>query len=367
MHVALTLPSCPLRQRTGCAPAERGFDRKMPPKKKARTDPTLDAELTEACVGGGAFPGPGKTESDPCDTKEIERLVKAGASISASRAFQMAAANDQPAAIIVLHKLGGDVCEKDDHGDAPLHVAAGNLQVRTVKALLECGAPIDMPNRDGNTPLQLAAKAKREAAGFVNSLVRQPPMTAAAAATAAREEQKWTTISTLLGGDGAAPNTVPAAKASNPRARASGGQRSGPCPLCQKDTTDYPENDAAMVAQGCGAAFCEGCGEDLGCNECWVEHGSFCEGCNIFECHECERGWDHENGPTGAPGISCSACKPRGRRSGGAMGGFFGGGGFGGGGFGGGGGRNPWTEDDEDDEDDEDEDEALGRIMGWTR
>ena len=45
----------------------------------------------------------------------------------------------------------------------------------------------------------------------------------------------------------------------------------------------------------------------------------------------------------------------------------MGGGGFGGGGFGGGGGRNPWTEDDEDDEDDEDEDEALGRIMGWTR
>jgi len=320
-------------------------------RRRAREgDDNLNTLLADACVGGGAFPGPEQENSAPCDQVEIRRLVNAGANIDEARAIHVAASNDQPVAVKLLARLGGNVSLWDPHGNAPLHVAAGMQQVRTIEALIESGAMPGETNAAGATPLQLAAKAKREASGFVNSLIGgRQPASAAAARTKARDEAKWAKISQLLGGGGAPANNVPPPGSSQLAGRDAAGKRNEACPQCKKVTSDYPENDPGMAHR----AYCNGCDEDLGCNECWVEHGSFCEGCNIFECDECQKNWNHMYGPTGAVGISCNSCRPRGARyNDGLMEDLFG--------------PDGGDEDDEEDEE-EDEEEALGRFMGWNR
>mmetsp|Transcript_36400 Transcript_36400/g.50581 ORF Transcript_36400/g.50581 Transcript_36400/m.50581 type:complete len:220 (+) Transcript_36400:181-840(+) len=34
-------------------------------------------------------------------------------------------------------------------------------------------------------------------------------------------------------------------------------------------------------------AICTECGEDFGCDECWVEVGAFCGNCKDYHCYEC--------------------------------------------------------------------------------
>ena len=253
-------------------------------------------------MDGGAFHS-GQEQSTQCDTKEITRLVKAGANIHAACALHMAAANGQSAAIKALHTLGGDPSKADQHGNAPLHVAAVGLQLHSIKALLECGVAADGRNSSGSTPLQLAAKAKTEAARFMHNILGgRLAVTAAAAQTQQREEETWVAIFTLLGGAGAAASLVaPPTKAL--AASSSGGKRSAACPQCHKvNANNFPENDPALGHR----AFCAGCDEDLGCNDCWRDNGGFCEGCNVFECDGCARGWNNRYGPTGDVGVSCS-------------------------------------------------------------
>ena len=73
------------------------------------------------------------------------------------------------------------------------------------------------------------------------------------------------------------------------------------CKQCEKFTTEWPQ----VTCAPCGPAFCHGCNEDLGCDECWPDHGSFCETCNVFECDECQDDWYN-----GDLGIFCGAHRP---------------------------------------------------------
>ena len=62
-------------------------------------------------------------------------------------------------------------------------------QERTIEALIKSGEMPGETNAAGATPLQLAAKAKRGATDFVNSLIGgTQPASAAAARTKARDE-----------------------------------------------------------------------------------------------------------------------------------------------------------------------------------
>ncbi len=71
------------------------------------------------------------------------------------------------------------------------------------------------------------------------------------------------------------------------------------CNVCEKFTSDVP---SWLPGQPVGLAVCSKCNESCGCNECWPDVGSFCETCNVFECHRCQRGWYN-----GDAGIFCSA------------------------------------------------------------
>ena len=47
-------------------------------------------------------------------------------------------------------------------GDVPLHVAAKEDNMESVKRLLRCGADMDIKNNAGITPMDLLARVERE-------------------------------------------------------------------------------------------------------------------------------------------------------------------------------------------------------------
>lgn len=55
--------------------------------------------------------------------------------------------------ISYLSKLGVDVNETDDNADAPMHVAALNGSLASIKELIKCGAQINIRNMNHKTPL----------------------------------------------------------------------------------------------------------------------------------------------------------------------------------------------------------------------
>jgi ankyrin repeat protein len=68
------------------------------------------------------------------------------------------------AIVRTLHEYGADLCFPQQltwYKPTPLSMAAAAGHLATVKALLECGAPVDIRDRDGTTPLFRAAENGR--------------------------------------------------------------------------------------------------------------------------------------------------------------------------------------------------------------
>ena len=63
---------------------------------------------------------------------------------------------------------GSDLNAADGNGWHPLHIAAANNNLETIKVLIAQGADATLANREGLTPLSIAQeKNHREAAAFL--------------------------------------------------------------------------------------------------------------------------------------------------------------------------------------------------------
>ena len=163
----------------------------------------LNEKLGDACAGGGFA----RTNSgvDDANHAHIEDLIREGASIRDSRALFLAASNGQPEAIKLLLRLGGGrlVNEQDEHGNTPLHVAAGVKDPICMKVLLDNGANKELVDRKGRTPLQGLQACKKSDVKFARSMgFDRIQKTAAMLATEAREEEKFAKCRQLLTGQG---------------------------------------------------------------------------------------------------------------------------------------------------------------------
>jgi hypothetical protein len=256
----------------------------------------LNEKLGDACAGGGFLRSNAGT--DDCNHADIQDLIQRGASIRDSRALFLAASNGQPETIKLLLRLGGSrlVNEQDEHGNTPLHVAAGMKDPTCIKVLLDNGANKQLVDRKGRTPLQGLDASKRNDEKFAREMGfdRMRP-TAASAATKAREAEKFAQCRRLLTGQ---MNAASSSAAAN-----------------RKWCTRCEENKSLREWQITDPRVCAACKDDMNdlCDECWPDFGAYCEGCNKFECTECDRGqrgWNHMYGPRGDIGISCASCKP---------------------------------------------------------
>lgn len=167
--------------------------------KRAREELPLNEQLAEACAGGG-FGGPGP--SPPADERHVRRLIGKGASVTASKALHMAAANDQPAIIPVLLQLGGSVDDVDEVGHTALHVASAMRQTRCIQALIANGAK-ETRNARGHTPLEAARREKASTNRFMESMglgPGGPNRHYVPAHTVSCEEEQWQAVKQLLGG-----------------------------------------------------------------------------------------------------------------------------------------------------------------------
>lgn len=85
----------------------------------------------------------------------VKELQEAGA---AGSAFHAALRANQRALARQLLRLGAPSSDKDNCGDAPLHLAAGLGHGDIVPLLLRKGAAVDSLDGQGRTPLYLSAK-----------------------------------------------------------------------------------------------------------------------------------------------------------------------------------------------------------------
>ena len=168
----------------------------------------LDEKLGDACAGGGM--GRRQFGVDDCNHALIEDLVQQGASIRDARALFLAASNGQPETIKLLLRVGGRrlVNEQDEHGNTPLHVAAGTKDPICMKVLLDHGASKELVDRKGRTPWQGLQATKRSDAQFASSMgFDHIQKTAAMLATKALEEDTFAQCRQLLTGQATAVGT----------------------------------------------------------------------------------------------------------------------------------------------------------------
>ena len=172
----------------------------------------LDEKLGDACAGGGM--GRSRFGVDDCNHALIEDLLQQGASIHDARALFLASSNGQPDTIKLLLRIGGNrlVNKQDQHGNTPLHVAAGMKDPLCMKVLLDHGASKELADRKGRTPWQALQATKRNDAQFARSMgfdsIQKTP---AMIATKALEEDQFAQCRQLLTGQA----TVIATGASN--------------------------------------------------------------------------------------------------------------------------------------------------------
>ena len=100
-------------------------------------------------------------QSDPAT---IVLLLTAGAGTgtrngAGAMPLHLAAKHEQPELLAALLDAGAEIDARDDEGNAPLHMAAGNGTAAVVDALLRAGADIDALNAGGVTPLVLAIES----------------------------------------------------------------------------------------------------------------------------------------------------------------------------------------------------------------
>jgi hypothetical protein len=99
-----------------------------------------------------------------CDYGKVRRLIERGASADVYNdrgewPLQACICYGHGDIALLLIEKGADVdFRAPDHHNTPLLLAAHNARLEIVKALLDRGAKLDTPDKDGNTALQRAAK-----------------------------------------------------------------------------------------------------------------------------------------------------------------------------------------------------------------
>lgn len=150
-------------------------ERHSPPKfrRVARDDGQALPSACEAAVFEEAACSQLSVDADgPEDTAEedkasmagptmaIDALVRDGVPLDrddeGNAPLHLAAHNGNTEAVRTLLALGAQVDQPDDDGDTPLHLAALNGHVEAMALLLNAGAQVDRPDDDGDTPLHLA-------------------------------------------------------------------------------------------------------------------------------------------------------------------------------------------------------------------
>ena len=70
----------------------------------------------------------------------------------------MAARNNQVACLRVLHRVGADMCQKNNAGACPVFVAAMHNHMDTLRFLVtELALPVEVTDNDGATPVWAVA------------------------------------------------------------------------------------------------------------------------------------------------------------------------------------------------------------------
>ncbi len=151
---------------------ERGADINfINPHEKPKTTPFLNASGMIKRLDKQDHYTQGQIDSMEMEAvKIVKYLAKKGANIHAvssydnMNALHLAACGGREKAIPVLLKMGLDINEPDSIGGTPLIHAIGAGDLATVKAIVECGADINICTPDGNSALDWAmayARAKK--------------------------------------------------------------------------------------------------------------------------------------------------------------------------------------------------------------
>jgi ankyrin repeat protein len=91
--------------------------------------------------------------------KAIEQYKKAATVDNGNTALHVAVQNqDEDAVRYLLKEEHADANKPNDNLDIPLHIAASKENQKIVQLLLESRSRVDIMNRDGDSPLHLAAK-----------------------------------------------------------------------------------------------------------------------------------------------------------------------------------------------------------------
>ncbi|TNN07890.1 Ankyrin repeat and death domain-containing protein 1A isoform 1 [Schistosoma japonicum] len=94
-----------------------------------------------------------------------EKRSKAG-----DTALHVAALANLSDTIYFLFSRKFDICATNENKQTPLHYAVSQDKLEAVEALLFCGAPLNVKDKDGQTPLMVAAKANYTA--LVDMIIR---------------------------------------------------------------------------------------------------------------------------------------------------------------------------------------------------
>lgn len=106
---------------------------------------------------------------------DVARILKANPAMRDARTglgstpLHLAATNSDVTTVKVLLAAGADVNAKDMDGNTPLHMAAYTNRVESAKLLLEGGADVNIVSSGGRTPMAMARKSRAdEIAGLIS-------------------------------------------------------------------------------------------------------------------------------------------------------------------------------------------------------
>jgi len=106
---------------------------------------------------------------------DVAKIVKGNPAMRDARTglgstpLHLAAINPDVTTVKALLAAGANVNAKDDDGNTPLHMAAYANRIETAKVLLEAGADVNAVTTAGRTPMSMARKARSdELAGLIS-------------------------------------------------------------------------------------------------------------------------------------------------------------------------------------------------------
>lgn len=106
---------------------------------------------------------------------EVTRIIKENPAMRDARTglgstpLHLAATNPDVTTVKALLAAGADVNAKDMDGNTPLHMAAYTNRIEVAKVLLEAGADVNIVSSGGRTPMAMARKSRAdEIAGLIS-------------------------------------------------------------------------------------------------------------------------------------------------------------------------------------------------------